>query len=304
MRVATRRCPRSCRCRATSAAPRRCSTSTYVAPGQAGPSTTTSGTPRATRSSCAAPGLAPADVVDDRVEGESGVLVAVRHEEQAEPGGVEDLGDGVEHRQRGRVAEGGAEPTHGDAHDAAATAAQVAGQGVGTGVAQGSGSGQHPVARLRGDRLVAGEGQGGGGERHARGSGDVGHGGGSGWTGHVPDDSIETIRSKRFARVPEEQHRAHPDRRAQRRGAHVLPQRAGLRQLGLAHPRGAVQLRPHQRSARPRAARHRAGLGAGAADDRRRHQRHGHRADRPHRCTARRPSGWWPPPSAWATCCR
>ena len=92
------------------------------------------------------PGLAPADVVDHRVEGEAGVLGVVAHQQQPEAGRVEDLRDRIDHRQRGRVAERRAQPAHGEADHAAAPATQVARQRVGAGVAQRGCGREDPLA--------------------------------------------------------------------------------------------------------------------------------------------------------------
>ena len=74
-----------------------------------------------------------------------------------------------------------------------------------------------------------------------------------------------------------------------------------LRQLGLAHPRGALELRPHQRPARPASC----SRSPSARSSRCRRPgplinapRHG--ARRTPRVPPRPPRACWPPPSAWA----
>ena len=226
------------------------------------------------------PGLAPADVVDDAVEGEQRLLVhlGVAHEQQPEAGGAEHLGDGVEHRQRGRVAEGRAERAEGDADDTAAALAQVPGDRVGAGVTEGGGRVEDALTGGRGDRLVAGEGQRCRGQGHPGGTGDVRQGRGTTWSVHGGEGTVESIRSKRF---DQECARAPADRRPQRRRAGLHPQRTLLRQLGVPHPGGARRLRAEQRRAGRAAPHDRHRLDRGPADDRRRDRAVGHRPGAP-----------------------
>ena len=273
-RWATRVWPSSSTCRVVTRMAAASSVSTCTTRGCTGAPAPTSGTPRASRWSTTGLSRSPhrgktaasTAWVASWATARSGSSSGCATSSIDRPGGVELLGEAVEHGEGERVVEGVAQRTLDDDGDGAHPALpQRRRERVGPGIREVGRRGAHPLGRGRGHRALAAEDQGCRRRRHPGPARDVAQGRPAGrgrlTAGGHGRHNIESIRSNRFDPVPGVEHApVHFDtRRGTRVVRHPRPDQHDADDLARARhqrPHGGLRdLHPRRVSSSPRGPR-------------------------------------------------